>query len=321
MDCIRHAVIDVGTNSVKLLVADVAGHEATPVLEESQQTRLGKDFYETHRLQAEAITRTARAVASLAGKARGLQTASIRVVATSAARDAKNAGDLTAAIQAAAGLPTEIISGEQEAEWSFQGVTTETRFAGASLLILDVGGGSTEFILGRDRRRLLARSFPLGTVRQLETFPVSNPPTATEFAACRDGLLAYLRDQVQPQLAATLASAALPGPLRLVGTGGTTSLLGRMELQLTSFDRAAIESVQLSLDRLRTLRDELWSLPLAQRQALPGLPANRADVILTGIAIYAAVMEVFAIPQLNISTRGLRFAAVLDGSVAQSPPG
>jgi len=319
MDCIRRAVIDVGTNSVKLLVADVNGQEATPVQEESQQTRLGKDFYKTHRLQAEAITRTARAVAGLASKARGLQAASIRVIATSAARDAKNAGDLTAAIQAAAGLATEIISGEQEAEWSFQGVTSEARFAGSSVLILDVGGGSTEFIVGRARQRLLARSFPLGTVRQLETFPLSNPPTGTEFAACREGLLTYLRDQVQPQLAATLQSPALPGPLRLVGTGGTTSLLGRMELQLTSFDRAAIESVQLSVDRLRALRDQLWGLSLAERQGLRGLPANRADVILTGIAIYAAVMEVFALPQLSISTRGLRFAAVLAGSAP--PPG
>ena len=321
MDFIRRAVIDVGTNSVKLLVADVAGPAATPVLEESQQTRLGKDFYETHRLQAEAITRTARAVASLAGKARGLHAASIRVIATSAARDAKNPGDLIDAIQAAAGLATEIISGEQEAEWSFQGVTSEARFVGAAVLILDVGGGSTEFILGRARQRLLALSFPLGTVRQLETFPLSNPPTAAEFVACRDGLQAYLRDQVQPQLAATLQSPALSGPLRLVGTGGTTSLLGRMELQLTTFDRAAIESVQLSLDRLRTLRDHLWSLSQAQRQSLPGLPANRADVILTGIAIYTAVMEVFAIPQLSISTRGLRFAAVLDGTLPSVLPG
>jgi exopolyphosphatase/guanosine-5'-triphosphate,3'-diphosphate pyrophosphatase len=143
---------------------------------------------------------------------------------------------------------------------------------------------------------------------------VSNPPSAGEFAACRDGLLAYLRAEVQPLLAAVLQSQALPGPLQLVGTGGTTSLLGRMELQLASFDRAAIESVQLSLDRMRTLRDQLWGLSQAERQRLPGLPANRADVILTGTAIYTAVMEVFEIPWLSISTRGLRFAAVLAGS-------
>ncbi len=311
MDFIRRAVIDVGTNSVKLLVADVAGNHVVPVREESKQTRLGKDFYETSILQAEAIARTATAVASLAEQARASQTSSLRVFATSAARDAKNPGDLTSAIQAATGLTTEIISGEQEAAWSFQGVTTEPRFAAGSLLLLDVGGGSTEFILGRDRQPLLARSFPLGTVRLLEQSPLSDPPTAEQFAACTEGLRAYLRDQVQPQLAPVLASAALPGPLRLVGTGGTTSLLGRMELQLATFDRAAIETVELDLERLRTLRDELWQLPLARRETLPGLPPNRADVILTGVAIYTAVMEVFELPRLSISTRGLRFAAVM----------
>jgi len=312
MDCIRRAVIDVGTNSVKLLVADVTGRQVAPVQEESQQTRLGKDFYETQVLQPEAVTRTAQAVAHLAGKARARQAAAIRVIATSAARDAKNPGDLVAAIRAAASLPTEIISGEQEAEWSFQGVSTETRFAGSSLLILDVGGGSTEFILGRDCHRFLARSFPLGTVRQLEKSRLSNPPTTAEYAASRAALHTYLRDEVQPQLAAVLAGDALPAPLQLVGTGGTTSLLGRMELRLATFDREAIEGVQLSLARMQALRDQLWKLSLEERQHLPGLPANRADVILTGIAIYTAVMEVFALPSLSISTRGLRFAAVLE---------
>ena len=310
MDFIRRAVIDVGTNSVKLLVADVAGGQVSPVLEESKQTRLGRNFYETLTLQVDAITRTAAAVAELAGKARALHPVSVRVFATSAARDAKNPGDLTAAIQAAAGLPVEIISGEQEAVWSFQGVATESRFAGNSLLILDVGGGSTEFILGRAGQTLLTRSFPVGTVRLLEKMPVSNPPTPAEFAACRDWLRNFLRAEVLPPLAALLKLETLGSPLQLVGTGGTTSILGRMALQLATFDRAAIESVQLSLDGIRGLRDQLWALPVAERQKLPGLPANRADVILTGVAIYTAVMEVFEIPQLNISTRGLRFAAV-----------
>src|SRR5271163_2103881 len=118
MQTVRRAVIDVGTNSIKLLVADVRGHDVQPVLEESRQTRLGKDFYETHRLQPEAIARTAEAVTRLAGQARAQQAATIRVIATSAARDAKNPGDLTATIRTACGLTTEIISGEQEAEWS-----------------------------------------------------------------------------------------------------------------------------------------------------------------------------------------------------------
>jgi len=312
MEFTRRAVIDVGTNSVKLLVADVAGREVMPVLEESKQTRLGKDFYDTQVLQPEAIARTAGSVALLADNARAKKAAVIRVVATSAARDAKNPGDLTAAILTASGLATEIISGEQEAAWAFRGVTTEPRFANASLLILDAGGGSTEFILGRGRQPHLARSFPLGTVRLLEKFPHSDPPSAAEFTACRDWLLTLLRDQVRPQLEPVLNGAAMPGPLRLVGTGGTTSLLARMELKLDHFDRNAIENVQFSRERLKFLREYLWSLPLAEREKIPGLPRTRADVILTGVAIYEAVMDEFGFEQLSISTRGLRFAAVMD---------
>jgi exopolyphosphatase/guanosine-5'-triphosphate,3'-diphosphate pyrophosphatase len=311
MELVRRAVIDVGTNSVKLLVAEVTGREVRPMLEESRQTRLGKDFYETRILQPEAVARTAGAVASLAGHARALNPASLRVIATSAARDAQNAGDLTAAIQTATGLTTEIISGGQEAEWSFQGVTTDPRLAEEPLLILDVGGGSTEMILGCGRRQELARSFPLGTIRLLEQFPPADPPSTTDHTVCRDWVRAFLRDQVRPQLAPAWPAETAIGSVQLVGTGGTAALLGRMERPADHFDREAIESVRLSLDQLTTRRAGLWSMTMAQRQNIPGLPPSRADVILTGVVIYEAVMEVFGFQQLSISTRGLRFAAVM----------
>src|SRR5437762_12061285 len=125
MEATRRAVIDVGTNSIKLLVADVAGHEVRPLLEESKQTRLGRGFYETHRLQPEAIATTAKAVAKFAEMARERRAASIRVIATSAARDAENPSELTSAIEQVAGLKVEIISGDQEADWVFKGVTTD----------------------------------------------------------------------------------------------------------------------------------------------------------------------------------------------------
>jgi exopolyphosphatase/guanosine-5'-triphosphate,3'-diphosphate pyrophosphatase len=307
MDYVRRAVLDVGTNSVKLLVADVAGRTVVPVLEESKQTRLGKDFYETHLLQPEAVARTAGAVAFLAGKARALKPLSLRVFATSAARDAKNPDDLTAAILAATGLATEIISGEHEAEWSFQGVTTDARLAEVTLLILDVGGGSTEVILGRGRERQLALSFPLGTVRLLEKFPPGDPPNlVTEYAACRDWVRGLLQAQMRPQLA-----SVWPGAVKLVGTGGTATLLGRMERRLDHFDREAIESVRLSRAQVEAWSARLWRLPLAERQGIAGLPRMRADVILMGMVIYEAVMEELGCAELGISTRGLRFAAVL----------
>ena len=126
----RRAVIDVGTNSVKLLVAQVAGRRVDPLIEQSEQTRLGSGFYETHRLQPAAIAQTARAVAGFARTAAEWSAVSTRVIATSAARDALNQGELLEAIRTTSGLAVEVISGEQEADWAFRGVATTLHFVG-----------------------------------------------------------------------------------------------------------------------------------------------------------------------------------------------
>ena len=310
MEFIRRAVIDVGTNSIKLLVADVRGREVTPVHEESKQTRLGQGFYDTRRLQPENVARTAEAVAGFAAFARQKNAVSIRVIATSAARDAMNPTDLTRAIEQASGLKTEIISGAREAEWAFLGVATDAELATQPLLLLDVGGGSTEFIVGRGARKHFAHSFPLGTVRLLEKFPPSDPPTPAEFAACRDWLKQFLHHEVRPQLEPALSQER--GPIQLVGTGGTTSILARVEKKLDHFDRDQIERTVLTLDQVVAHRQWFWRLPLAERREIIGLPKQRADVILTGVLIFEAVMEVFGLTELRVSTRGLRFAAVMD---------
>jgi exopolyphosphatase/guanosine-5'-triphosphate,3'-diphosphate pyrophosphatase len=310
METVRRAVIDVGTNSAKLLVADVRGRDVQPVHEESRQTRLGKGFYETHRLQPEPIARTAEAVWEFAEIARERGANSIRVIATSAARDAVNPTDLTTFIERASGLKTEIISGAREAEWAFQGVATDPELATTPLLLLDVGGGSTEFILGRGVKKRFAHSFPLGTVRLLEKFPHSDPPTRGEFLHCRDWLRQFLHGEVRPQIEPALKEA--DGGIRLVGTGGTTSILARIEKKLDRFDRDKIERTQLSMARVVAHRKHLWGLSLEERKEVHGLPKLRADVILTGVLIYEAVMEEFGFDALHVSTRGLRFAAVMD---------
>ena len=314
MQPIRRAVIDVGTNSIKLLVADVAGRDVQPVHEESRQTRLGKGFYETHRLLMEPIAYSANAVADFAQTARKHGAQSIRVIATSAARDAVNPEDLISAIEAASKLKVEIISGAQEAGWAFQGVTTDPELAQAPLLLLDVGGGSTQFILGRADHKHFAHSFPLGAVRLLEKFPHSDPPTRGEFTACRDWLKNFLQSEVRPKLEPALhrETDSQPTGIQLVGTGGTTSILARMEAKLDRYDRERMEATRLSLEQVKAHRKRLWSLPLAERKEIIGLPKLRADVILTGVVIYEVVMEEFGFKQLRVSTRGLRFAAVMD---------
>ena len=314
----RRAVIDVGTNSIKLLVADVAGHDVKPVWEDSKQTRLGQGFYETHVLQPEAIEKTARVVAEFAETARESNAESIRVIATSAARDAKNSRGLTSAIERASGLRIEIISGDQEADWAFQGVTTDPELAKHPLLLLDVGGGSTEFILGHGEQKHFRHSFPLGTVRLLEKFPHRDPPTPAEFTACRKWLRDFLQTEVRPKLEPELRREAKLDPVnrqvQLAGTGGTTTILARMEAGLENYDRERIEATRLSLDQIRAHLKRLWSLPLEERKQIVGLPKKRADVILTGVAIYEAVMEEFGFNELRVSTRGLRFAAVMDSN-------
>ncbi len=310
MELVRRAVIDVGTNSIKLLVADVRGREVTPIHEESKQTRLGKGFYETHQLQPESIAHTAAAVWEFSEIARERSAESIRVIATSAARDAKNPRDLTDAIERACGLKTEIISGAREAEWAFQGVATDTELATHPLLLLDVGGGSTEFIVGQGTKKHFAHSFPLGTVRLMEKFPHSDPPTKAEFTKCRDWLRAFLNHEVHPQLEPALNNER--GEIQLIGTGGTTSILARVEKKLDRFDRDKIERAVLTLEQVSAHRERLWSLPLAARKEIPGLPKQRADVILTGVLIFEAVMQEFSFKELRVSTRGLRFAAVMD---------
>ncbi len=305
----RRAVIDVGTNSVKVLVGDVAGSIVTPVLEESKQTRLGAGFYSTRRLQSPAIALTAEAVAQFFKTASEMGATPTRVIATSAARDALNADELTQAIQRACGLNVEVISGDKEADWVFRGVTTDPRLAAAPLLILDVGGGSTEFIVGDHAVPQFRNSYSLGTVRLLEHLRPGDPPGLRALLQCRVWLRDFLKTEVAPLLKPALQSRP---SARLVGTGGTATLLARMEGKMTDFDREKIEAIPLVLENIRRDLESLWQMTHEERQKIAGLPPNRSDVILTGAAIYESIMEQFGFKDLMVSTRGLRYWALLE---------
>lgn len=306
----RRAVIDVGTNSVKVLLAEVSGRVVSPLWETSEQTRLGRGFYESHRLQAEPIAGTASAVARFAAEARGRGAESVRVITTSAARDAVNRDELLGAIKAASGLTTEVIAGETEAEWAFTGVASAPGLAAHRLLVLDVGGGSTEFILGANAHLEFRASFPLGSVRALERLRPGDAPSPAQLADCRAWLRKFLEREVAPRLRPAFVTHGLPD--RTLGVGGSTALLALIRHASNGFDRELVESTHFSPAELSSLVFRLWSLPLAQRRKLPGLPPERADVILTGAAIYEAVLDVFALPELGVSTRGLRFAALME---------
>jgi exopolyphosphatase/guanosine-5'-triphosphate,3'-diphosphate pyrophosphatase len=312
----RRAVIDVGTNSVKLLVADVSGRKVQPVIEQSEQTRLGAGFFRSNRLQSAIIADTAKVVAGFVAGARKAGAISLRVIATSAARDATNQADLTDAIRQQAGLKVEIISGEQEADWAFRGVTSDPELATVPLLLLDVGGGSTEFILGQGENKHFCQSFQLGTVRLFEQLPHGDPPSPQDLAGCRTWVSDFLDREVRPRIEPALRKEwkldPERRPIQLVGAGGTTTIMARMEARLEDYDRNRIEATRLTREQVRARVELLWRLPLAERKLIIGLPEKRADVILPGVVIYERVMEAFDFNELRVSTRGLRFAAVMD---------
>jgi exopolyphosphatase/guanosine-5'-triphosphate,3'-diphosphate pyrophosphatase len=302
-------LIDIGTNSVKLLVAEVNGHCVRPVHEVSEQTRLGRGFYETHRLLPEAIRDTADAVLHFKKIAEELRVESLKVIATSAARDAQNQAELLEAVQRLSGLVVEVISGDQEAEWVYQGVTTDPAIAGGRLLILDVGGGSSEFILGEGPHKQFQESFHMGSVRLLEQLHPADPPLPGELQACRNTIRSFISERIVPDVGRALRSSTTP--CRLIGTGGASTIMGRITYQLESFERDRLEGAVLKRTDIHSLVDRLWSLSFNDRRRIIGLPKKRADVILTGAAIYEGVMEQLGFDELTISTRGIRFGGLL----------
>jgi len=310
------AVVDIGTNSVKLLVAETSEDGVTPLHEDSEQTRLGRGLYESGLLAPEALSDTAKVLEDFAADAKRRGASSIRVVATSAARDAKNGDELAAIVKQATRAELEIISGDQEAEWVYRGVSSQAGVSTGPLLVSDVGGGSTELILGNAGVCQFARSFKLGTVRQLEQTQLSYTPGDLELSRSLETIGAFLKQNVVSPIANALA--ALDHPIEsIIGVGGTTTFLARIQLATEAFDRDQIEATQFTRNELQSLTERMWNMSLEERRNLPGLPSNRADVILFGAAIYLSLMTELGLNQLAVSTRGVRFGALIQQEKSQ----
>ena len=308
MTSVRRAVIDIGTNSIKLLVAEVSGPHVQPLCEESEQTRLGKGLYETHHLGKEAIHATAYFAAKFAEIARAQKVANIRVIATSAARDAVNQSELLQTVAELAGLRVEVISGAQEAELAFQGVTSDAALDGRRLCILEVGGGSAQFIMGEGRRMDYAQSFKLGGVRLMELFPISVPPLAEELRRCRAWLGEFIAREIEPAISPVLGAAR--ARRAFIGVGSAAKALMRLESRLNSDQRQRLKALGIPLATVTDWTEEMWNMSLSERKRLVGLSKKRADVIPFGAAIFEAVMLAFGFTHLRVSKRGIRHGAV-----------
>jgi exopolyphosphatase/guanosine-5'-triphosphate,3'-diphosphate pyrophosphatase len=311
----RLAAIDVGTNTVLLVVAERRDGRLEPVVERAEITRLGRGVDASGVLSPEAIRETAAVLGRYAAEARALGAARIVCVATSAARDARNGAEFFDAVRTAAALVPEVISGEEEARlvygsaWRDFGLGLggpEPFPPGSPLAVLDVGGGSTEFTYG-DRPAPRGRSsLQVGAVRLTERHVHVDPlPLSVQLVlreAAREALapLAALRDLGEVHGA------------RLIGVAGTVTTLCAVAQELPGYDAAKVHGATMLLDEVDALVVRLAGLPLAERRRLPGMEPKRADVIVAGGVIVAEAMRLTGFDRLTVSDRGVRWGLLYD---------
>jgi exopolyphosphatase/guanosine-5'-triphosphate,3'-diphosphate pyrophosphatase len=314
------AAIDCGTNTVLLLVAEVepvgpAGpQEKTKKprlrarLEHLEMPRLGQDLDRTGQLHPDAMQRTIDALSRQRQRALELGAERILCVGTESLRAARN-GEEFLARAAAAGVPLRVISGDDEARLSFRSAAAslpETEFESLRS-VLDIGGGSTELVVGSGRTPSAFASVPIGSVRLTERICKSDPPTAAEKAA----LVAAIDE----------ALWGLPAPQgALVALAGTATTLAALHLGLLSHDSSRIDGLPIPVDALAALVDRLGDMTVAARRELPGLDARRADVIYAGGMILLRVARRAGVSSVIISDRGVRWGLLeelLDAEAAQ----
>ncbi|MFH9084287.1 exopolyphosphatase [Streptomyces sp. NPDC017673] len=305
----RVAAVDCGTNSIRLLVADAdpATGELADLDRRMTIVRLGQGVDRTGRLAPEALERTFAACREYADVIKEHGVERLRFVATSASRDAENREDFVRGVLDILGVEPEVITGDQEAEFSFTGATKELT-GRADLtrpyLVVDIGGGSTEFVVGDDHVRA-ARSVDVGCVRMTERHlvhggEVSDPPTEDEIAA--------MRADIEAALDLAEQSVPLREAHTLVGLAGSVTTVSAIAQELPAYDSARIHHSRVSRDRVREITERLLRSTHAERAAIPSLHPGRVDVIGAGALVLLAIMERIGAEEVVVSEHD-----ILDG--------
>ena len=301
----RLAAIDIGTNSTKMTVADVSGTgKLSVVSEESEVTRLGEGVDASRRLGDAPKARTLDAVARFAGAARALSAETVLGAGTSALRDAANGPDFLNEIKDRTGVVVEIITGDREAQLAYAAVRSDASLAipeAASLLVFDIGGGSTELILGDANGVGRYKSLDIGAVRLYERFLHSDPPASAELGAAR-----------QFASASFMAFALPDAPLLVAGMGGTALNIAAVTQGAAQADADTIHGATLSASAVSSALARLAPAPLEQRRTIPGLDPKRADVIVAGALILDTLLTCFHADHFLLSARGLRYGLLAD---------
>ncbi|MBV9795024.1 MAG: Ppx/GppA family phosphatase [Actinobacteria bacterium] len=310
----RVAAVDCGTNSIRLLIAEVDTARATltDVDRRMEIVRLGQGVDTTGRLAPEALDRTLKALSGYAGLIADRGAEAVRMVATSATRDAANAGEFAARVTEILGTGPEVLSGDEEARLSFLGATAELGSGVPSpYLVADIGGGSTEFVLGAGGEVTAARSVNIGCVRMTERHLRADPPTADQVTAATadiDAAIGEAAAVVDPRQARTL-----------VGLAGSVTTVAGIALELPGYDAERLHHARISAAQVHTVASRLLTQTHAERARIPVMHPGRIDVIGAGALILDRIMIRLGFTEVLVSEHD-----ILDGiawSIATPDPG
>ncbi|HET9738505.1 MAG TPA: Ppx/GppA phosphatase family protein [Solirubrobacteraceae bacterium] len=301
----RVAVVDIGTNSTRLLVAEPEGDGLRELARESIVTRLGEGVDATGRLGDEPQARVFRVLDGFSETMDAHGADARTVVMTSAVRDAANGAEFADAVRDRYGLTSSTLSGDEEARLSFLGATS-TRAGDGALLVIDIGGGSTEMVEGERGEVEFHVSTQVGVVRHTERFLHGDPPAPGELEA--------LAEAARETIAASVPAAVRERVQAAVAVAGTATQLAAIDLELDPYDRSRIEGHRLPRERLEALRDRLAAVPLAERRQITGLDPARAPTIVAGVAILLEVVGAFGLDGVEVSERDILWGVALDST-------
>jgi exopolyphosphatase / guanosine-5'-triphosphate,3'-diphosphate pyrophosphatase len=298
----RVAAVDLGTNSTRLLVADVDYGRISDIARETRITRLGEGVDERRRLLPGPIARVRNVLTDFRRAAESLGAKRTLAIATSAVRDAENGEAFLGEVEWSYGFTTRLLSGHDEALMMFRGVTSERGLARGTVIV-DIGGGSTELVTGGPDGVRWHDSLDIGSVRLTERFLHSDPPTQAELEDAVAAARAMLAERVPDEVRSDISSA--------IGVAGTITSLGALALGLEEYDRDRVHGSELTAEALEEQLGRLASVPLAERRRMRPLDPDRAPVIVGGALIAHDVLAYFGLDKLEISERDILDGAAL----------
>lgn len=312
MTPIRISAIDIGTNSVRLLVADATAGGALAAVERGLEiTRLGEGLTAGGGIAPAAAARTLDAVRRFAARARRAGAEAVLPFGTCALREAPNAREFIRRAAEATGLDIRILSGGEEARLAWRGMTRALPRPLGRIVAVDIGGGSVEVVAGRGGGAPVSGSVRLGCVRMTERFVSRDPPGRDELDALGSFASAELSSALPP---------SIPRPAdTLVGAGGTITTAAAVELGLRRYDPERVHGAVLAADRVRAVAARLAAMSLAERKAIPGIEEKRADIIVAGLVVLEALIGFFSVPAVTVSDEGILHGAILEYAAPGAP--